>query len=110
VICGPPTGSDNKCQTHDWPAPLAFLQSILATRWLEIELRNIRVEREKSWEVSWARFLCNSAATYLTMNLVLWTIGVQNPPTHAVVPTVGYVLSSLSIPKFKDWWISQTND
>lgn len=72
-----------------------------------IEERNSRVELEKAWEVSWIRFWSNTLATYFTMNLLLWTIGDQNPPIHSLVPTIGYVLSTLSLPVIKGWWIGR---
>lgn len=72
-----------------------------------IEERNSRVEVEKAWEVSWTRFWSNTAATYLTMNLLLFSIGAPYPPVQALVPTVGYGLSTLSIPYVRRWWMER---
>ena len=69
--------------------------------------RNARVELDKGWETSLTRFLCLTAITYLTMNLILWTIGGPFPPVHAIVPTCGYMLSTLSLPPVKRWWLSR---
>ena len=69
-------------------------------------VRNARVELDKGWETSVTRFLCVAATTYITMNLILWTIGGPFPPIHAIVPTCGYMLSTLSLPRVKRWWMS----
>lgn len=68
--------------------------------------RNARVELDKRWETSTTRFLCVTATTYITMNLILWTIGGPFPPVHAIVPTCGYMLSTLSLSPLKRWWAS----
>ena len=85
------------------------MDQTLTDRIQKIEERNVKVEAEKAWEVSWIRFWSNTAATYLTMNLLLWTINDSYPPIHALVPTVGYVLSTLSIPYIRKWWIGKCN-
>lgn len=75
-----------------------------------IRLRNRRVEADKAWETSLTRFFTVTLITYLTMNLILWTIGGPFPPIHALVPTAGYVLSTLSLPKVKQWWIRRRTE
>ena len=72
-----------------------------------IKLRNQRVEAHKAWESSWTRIFSIALLTYLVMNLLLWTIGGPNPPVHALVPTAGFVLSTASLPKIKQWWINR---
>ena len=67
--------------------------------------RNRRVELDKKWETSVTRFLCVTAVTYITMNLILWSIGGHFPPVHAIVPTCGYMLSTLSFRIIKELWI-----
>ncbi len=69
--------------------------------------RNNRVELNKRWETSTTRFICVACITYLTMNLILWSIDGPFPPVHAIIPTVGYMLSTLSLPKVKSWWMSK---
>ena len=66
--------------------------------------RNRRVELEKAWEVSGARVLLIAVLTYLAMNVLLWSIGGPFPPVHALVPTLGFVLSTCSVPWVKRWW------
>jgi hypothetical protein len=84
------------------------MEQELLQRIEKIEERNSKVESEKAWEVSWVRFWSNAAATYLTMVLLLWTIDGPYPPLHAIVPTIGYVLSTLSIPTVKAWWVKKS--
>lgn len=66
----------------------------------EIELlkaRNTRVEKEKAWENSWQRKLGIIVTTYFVMILVFWSLGNDAPFLNAVVPTLGYTLSTLSM-------------
>ncbi|ALM09944.1 MAG TPA: hypothetical protein DEB30_02765 [Candidatus Peribacter riflensis] len=69
--------------------------------------RNKRVETDKAWEVSWTRRLLITALTYSVAVLFLWTI--ENPGfwLNAAVPALGYLLSTLSLPWVKQWWIRQ---
>lgn len=69
-----------------------------------INQRNMRVEQDKNWETSITRFICVAAITYFTMNLILWTIEGPFPPVNAIVPTAGYMLSTLSLRKIKEQW------
>ncbi len=54
--------------------------------------RNKRVEIDKAWELSW-----------------LWLIGVTQFWLQAAVPTGGYILSTLSLPWVKRWWVRRQN-
>jgi hypothetical protein len=67
--------------------------------------RNARVEREKAWEVSWTRRLSIAVLTYVVAVLFLWSIGIPVPYLQAFVPTLGYLLSTVSIPWVKRWWM-----
>jgi hypothetical protein len=67
--------------------------------------RNIRVEAEKSWEVSFFRKALITIITYVIASLVLYIIGAQNFFLSALIPTVGYILSTQSLPVIKRWWI-----
>lgn len=71
----------------------------------EIKERNVRVEREKAWEISWTRRLVIAAAIYLSVWLWLFNIGVDHAPLHAIVPGAAYVLSTLSLPIVKSLWL-----
>ncbi len=70
-----------------------------------IEERNKKVEADKSWETSWARRILLILFTYLSMWLYLMAIGVSNAGMNAVVPSVGFLLSTLTLPWFKKMWL-----
>ena len=69
--------------------------------------RNIRVEQDKAWEVSSTRRAFITAVTYGIACYYLWLIGIADFWFHAVVPAGGYLLSTLSLPWIKKWWIEK---
>ncbi len=74
----------------------------------EIEVlkeRNARVEADKAWETSSFRVFCIVVVTYMIAALVMVMIGVSNYLTNALIPTIGYFLSTLSLPFVKNWWV-----
>lgn len=89
------------------PLQIESRLSHIESRIQAIDGRNARVEAVKSWETSGTRIAGVALTTYLTMNLILWTIGGPFPPLHAIIPTAGYLLSTLSLPVLKKWWISK---
>ncbi len=68
--------------------------------------RNKRVEKDKAWETSFTRRLIIAIMTYLMIVLFLWMIKVDYPWFVALVPTIGFILSTLSLPFFKKLWLS----
>ncbi len=73
----------------------------------QIKERNKRVEADKAWEVSFARRSLITAGTYVIVVIFLFSIGAPNPWTNAFVPTIGYILSTLSLPFVKKLWIKR---
>jgi hypothetical protein len=74
----------------------------------EIELikqRNLRVEADKAWERSWARRMFITVSTYIIAGVWLVVIHDTFPWLKAFVPALGYLLSTLSLPFIKRWWI-----
>jgi len=71
-----------------------------------INERNRRVEAEKAWEVNFFRISLIAIITYFIAAFVLHLIGAKNSWLNALVPTVGYILSTQSLPFIKKWWIS----
>lgn len=69
-----------------------------------IKQRNLRVEMDKSWATSPARKVSIAILTYLTVLLFFSVIGVEKPLVSAIVPTLGFLLSTLSLPLIKKWW------
>lgn len=70
----------------------------------EIKQRNRTVERNKAWEGSYTRRALLIIFTYLAIALYFNVIGVDRPWINAIVPALGFLLSTLSLPFFKEFW------
>jgi len=73
----------------------------------EIKNRNQRVEIDKAWETSWTRKIIILLLTYIVVVIFFFSAGLQKPFVNAIVPTIGFVLSTLTVPFFKKWWLSK---
>ncbi|MEW6528447.1 MAG: hypothetical protein AB1391_01015 [Candidatus Micrarchaeota archaeon] len=71
----------------------------------EIEKRNTRVEVDKAWETSFTRKVLIAILTYVTIVLFFLVAKLPNPFINSIVPTAGFVLSTLSLSLFKRIWI-----
>jgi ABC-type bacteriocin/lantibiotic exporter with double-glycine peptidase domain len=74
-----------------------------------LEERNRRVESDKAWETSNTRKLIIAVFTYLAIALYLYTISVPLPWLNAIVPTVGFLLSTLTLPFFRRIWLGHVH-
>lgn len=72
-----------------------------------IRERNARVEADKAWELSWTRRLFITALTYLLAGLWMRLAAISSPWLSALVPALGYLLSTLSLGRLKNWWIGR---
>lgn len=72
-----------------------------------IEKRNKRVEIEKAWETSWARKIVVAVLTYATIVVFFFAAGLPKPFVNSMVPTIGFVLSTLSLDYLKGIWIKK---
>jgi hypothetical protein len=70
----------------------------------KIEQRNRKVEADKAWEGSWVRKIAIMVCTYITIGIFMMVINVTSPWTNAIVPTLGFMLSTLTLPFIKTWW------
>jgi len=70
-----------------------------------IKERNKRVELDKDWEVSKLRRFIIALMTYIIVVIFLIVIKAQNPWLTALIPTIGFILSTLTLPYFKKVWI-----
>lgn len=77
------------------------LQSEIA----EIKKRNQKVEMDKTWETSWTRKIIILILTYIVIVIFFFFAQLSKPFINAVVPSIGFVLSTLSVPLFKNWWL-----
>mgnify|MGYP003440865346 CR=1 FL=1 len=73
----------------------------------QIQERNKRVEHDKAWEVSKVRRGLIAFITYAVAVVFMYRIGIAEPFLNALVPSGGYVLSTLSLPFVKRWWTSK---
>ncbi|MEK7582910.1 MAG: hypothetical protein AAB483_00680 [Patescibacteria group bacterium] len=69
-----------------------------------IRERNKRVEIDKAWERSWTRRVFIAVVTYIIAGIWLILIHDAKPLLKALVPAIGYLLSTLSLPFIKSWW------
>jgi sterol desaturase/sphingolipid hydroxylase (fatty acid hydroxylase superfamily) len=71
----------------------------------KIKKRNKKVEADKVWETSLTRRLLIALMTYLFIVMFLWIIDISYPWLNAIVPTLGFLLSTLSLPFVKKIWL-----
>lgn len=74
-----------------------------------IKGRNQKVELEKAWEVSLIRKVAILVLTYMLASLVLNVTGVEEFLLSAIIPTLGYFLSTLSVSWLKSIWVRNKN-
>lgn len=72
-----------------------------------IHERNARVEADKAWETSKTRRAFIALGTYLIVGAYLNFLGVADAWLHAVVPMMGYVLSTVTLGWAKMIWIQK---
>jgi hypothetical protein len=77
----------------------------LEQRIATIEERNARVTYDKSWETSWTRRGLIAGITYICAFVLLNLLGHDGAWKHALVPVMGYLLSTLSLPAIKEIWL-----
>ena len=70
-----------------------------------IKERNRRVEADKAWETSTMRRGIIAVLTYLIIVIFLYAIEAPRPWLNALVPTAGFILSTLTLSAFKRWWL-----
>lgn len=76
----------------------------LEERISKIEKRNQKVELDKTWETSITRRALLVLFTYLAIGFYLSAIGIVNPWLNAIVPSIGFLLSTLTLQVFKKLW------
>jgi hypothetical protein len=71
----------------------------------DIHARNARVEADKAWETSRMRRFSIAIATYITIMCYLTLLGMERVYLHALVPSIGYLLSTMTLPILKKYWL-----
>lgn len=80
-------------------------KSSLEKRIVQIENRNKRVEADKAWETSWTRKISIAILTYLVVVAYLHFVIHINPWLNALVPVVGFLISTFTVSYLKKLWI-----
>lgn len=78
--------------------------NVLEKRVVKIENRNRKVEQDKAWETSYSRRILLIVFTYLTISLYMKYVLNIEPWLNAIIPTLGFFLSTLTLPIFKLLW------
>lgn len=79
----------------------------LEQRIKKLEARNARVEADKAWETSWTRKIAIAVLTYLVVvSYLYFVIGIE-PWLNALVPVVGFLLSTLTLSYLRQLWITR---
>lgn len=73
----------------------------------KIKKRNQRVETDKAWETSWTRKIVISILTYIVIVVFFYFAELPKPFINAIVPAIAFVLSTLTVPLFKKWWLKR---
>lgn len=81
----------------------------LEDRISRIENRNRKVELDKSWETSFTRKIIVAVLTYIVVLIFFLVAKLPNPYVNSLIPTLGFMLSTLSLPIFKDIWMKRKN-
>lgn len=70
-----------------------------------IKERNKRVEADKAWETSWVRRILIMCLTYIVIVIFFLVAQLPKPFLNALVPSVAFLLSTLTLDLFKKYWI-----
>ncbi|MFA5841581.1 MAG: hypothetical protein WC835_01290 [Candidatus Paceibacterota bacterium] len=71
--------------------------------------RNLRVEADKAWETSIFRVISITVSTYIIAGIALYAIGNEYPLRNALIPALGYFLSTQSLPFLKKRWVKRNS-
>jgi hypothetical protein len=70
-----------------------------------IKARNSAVELNKKWETSNVRRVSIAVLTYIVMSSFFVMTNTPNPLLSAVVPTMGFLLSTVSLGFIRKLWL-----
>lgn len=88
--------------------PLLSLSERMERLQAEVEAlkqRNFEKDRGKEYEGSYTRIFFLMMITYWTLFAYMYIIETNNPFLDAIVPTVGFNISTWKLPFVKEWWI-----
>ena len=92
-----------------------FQNNMLSIEQIEIEIENLKkrnkkVEADKAWETSWFRKTLILFLTYTAVSIFFIFAKLPSPFLSAIIPSLGFFLSTLTLPLFKKWWIRKYFD
>lgn len=70
----------------------------------KINQRNKRVELNKAWETSLTRKTIILIFTYIIIGLTFLVIGNKDPWINAIIPTIAFLISTLTLPFLRVYW------
>ncbi len=73
----------------------------------QIKKRNKKVEADKAWETSWIRRITIAILTYFVIVIFFFVADLPRPFINAIVPTLGFILSTLTVSLLKSIWIKK---
>jgi hypothetical protein len=73
-----------------------------------IKQRNREVEFNKAWEVSSLRRGLVTLFTYFIICIFFIIANIENPYINALIPTIGFLISTLSFNMIKKIWIQKS--
>ena len=72
-----------------------------------IKDRNRRVELDKAWETSKTRRGIIAVLTYVIVYIFMRYQNFPQPQIGALIPMIGYILSTLTIKRAKTLWLNR---
>lgn len=76
----------------------------------KIKERNIKVENDKKLELSWTRKILVAILTYFFIVVFFYFAKLPKPFINSIVPTLAFILSTLSLNIFKKVWLKYKNE
>jgi hypothetical protein len=73
----------------------------------KLEARNRRVEADKAWEISWTRRIALTLLIYVVVVFYLQYVVHIDPWINALVPIIGYFLSTLTLSFLKKHFLDR---
>jgi len=72
-----------------------------------IKSRNKSVEADKAWETSLTRKFLIVLLTYIVIVIFFFFAELPKPFINSIVPSLAFIISTLSLPLFKKIWIKK---
>ncbi len=72
-----------------------------------IKDRNKRVEEDKAWETSYTRRAIIAVLTYGIVVIFLFSLNAPRPWINAIIPVIGFLLSTLTLRYCKSLWLKR---